>query len=125
MRRWGPVWALLAVLGCTSTQTGSSPEDARTDLAPTDLGKSLQVEIGADTVRFVFHVTNSGAQPLVLEFNSSARYDFEVRTPAEQEIWRWSADQMFAQVLGSDTVGPGQTRRYSAAWAPGNRRDLM
>jgi hypothetical protein len=90
-------------------------------MAETDLGKSLEVEVGADSVRFVFHLTNSGTQPLVLEFNSSARYDFEVRTPSGGEVWRWSADQMFAQVLGSDTLAPGQTRRYSAAWQPGNR----
>ena len=121
MRRWGPFWALLAVLGCTTPQSGDEPGETRTEMVQSDLGKSLEVEIRTDTVRFVFHSTNSGTQPLVLLFNSSARYDFEVRTPTGTEVWRWSADQMFAQVLGSDTLAPGQSRRYNASWAPGNK----
>jgi hypothetical protein len=57
----------------------------------------------------------------VLEFTSAARYDFEVRTPTGAEVWRWVAGQMFAQVLGADTVAAGATRKYSAVWAPGYR----
>jgi hypothetical protein len=112
---------LLAVLGCANSGPGNNPEETRTGLVPSDLGKSLEVEIGADTVRFVFHLTNSDTQPLVLEFASSARYDFEVRTAAGAEVWRWSADQMFAQVLGADTLRSGESREYSATWAPGDR----
>ena len=121
MRGWASLGVLLAGLGCTTTQSGDDQNETRTEMAQSDLGKSLEVEVGADSVRFVFHLTNSGTKPLVLEFNSSARYDFEVRTAAGEEVWRWSADQMFAQVLGSDTVGPGQSRRYSAAWQSGTR----
>jgi len=121
MRGWASLCVLLAGLGCTTTQSGDDQDGTRTEVAESDLGKSLEVEVRADSVRFVFHLTNSGTRPLVLEFNSSARYDFEVQTAAGAEVWRWSADQMFAQVLGSDTVAPGQSRRYSAVWLPGNR----
>lgn len=86
------------------------------------LVSSLEVEIGRDaTVGLVFHLTNSGTQPVVLEFNSGQRYDFEVRTAADSVVWRWSDDQMFTQALGSDTIAPGASREFRAPWTPGNR----
>ena len=121
MAGWRRGCTLVALLGCANPQPGEHPDETRAGLAHSDLVTSLEVETGADTVRFVLHVTNAGTQPVVLEFNSAARYDFEVRTPAGAEIWRWSAGHMFAQVLGTDTVAAGETRRYSAGWAAGNR----
>jgi hypothetical protein len=121
MRKW-TAWCLLAgLVGCTTKQPADQPEETRTGVVQSDLDKSIEVEVGRDTVRFVFHVTNSSTQPLVLEFNSSARYDFEVRTPGDAPVWRWSAGQMHAQVLGADTVAAGETLRYSAVWAHGNQ----
>jgi intracellular proteinase inhibitor BsuPI len=43
-----------------------------------------------------------------LEFSDSQRYDFVIRDPAGREVWRWSRDQVFAQVLGTEIIGPAR-----------------
>ena len=90
-------------------------------MTQSDVGTSLEVDVGRDSVGFALHVTNSGTQPLVLEFNNAQRYDFEVQTAAGQRIWRWSDDMGFAAALGSETIGAGESREYRESWAPGNR----
>jgi hypothetical protein len=45
-----------------------------------------------------------------LEFSDSQRYDFVIRDPAGREAWRWSGDQVFAQVLGTEIIGPARTQ---------------
>lgn len=86
-----------------------------------DLVTSIEVEVGAGTVRFVLHLTNPTAQPIRLEFASSQRYDFEVQTPAGGEVWRWSADQMFGQMLSEESIAAGSSREFTVTWQPGNR----
>ena len=87
-----------------------------------DLVPSLEVEVARDTVNFVLHLTNSGTQPLVLEFNSSQRYDFQVRTPAGDAVWTWSADKVFGQMVGSETIASGDSREFRDHWAAGGRK---
>jgi hypothetical protein len=43
-----------------------------------------------------------------LEFSDSQRYDFVIRDSEGREVWRWSGDQVFAQVLGSEIIGPAR-----------------
>ena len=81
------------------------------------LVSTLQVEAGADSVRFVLLVTNADQAPLALEFATAQRYDFAVRDGG-REVWRWSAGRGFAQVLGSEALAPGETRTYAERWRP-------
>lgn len=85
------------------------------------LATSVEVEVGANTVRMVLHVTNPSNQPVVLEFSSGQRYDFAVRMVGGAEVWRWSADQMFTQALGTQTIGPGATVDFTETWNHGGR----
>jgi hypothetical protein len=48
----------------------------------------------------------------VLEFSSSQRYDFQIADRAGTVAWHWSADRMFAQMLGSERLAPGATREF-------------
>jgi hypothetical protein len=113
---------LAALLACTNAPPGEQPDETRTDVAPdNDLVTSLEIEVGARDVRFVLHVTNPSAQPVTLEFANAQRYDFVVQTAAGAEVWRWSADQMFAQMLGEETLAAGASRDYSETWRPGER----
>jgi hypothetical protein len=45
-------------------------------------------------------VVNNGADSVELVFKSSQRYDFYI-FKGDEEIWRWSADKMFAMVIGT------------------------
>jgi hypothetical protein len=105
------------LLGCGGPKLGEAPEGDWTTVRA-DLVTSIEAEVRGDSVYFGLHVTNPGIEPLTLEFNTAARYDFEVRTPDGAEVWRWSSDQMSAQVLGSEPIAPGETLRYRASWAP-------
>lgn len=60
-------------------------------------------------------VRNTGTVARTLNFRSSRRYDFVV-TQAGKEIWRWSAGKMFAQMLGTLKVEPGETLKYTETW---------
>jgi hypothetical protein len=84
--------------------------------SPPGLGSSMNVRVVADTVVLEIHVTNVAASPIVLEFGSTQRYDFEIATAAGEALWRWSAARSFAQVVEQETLQPGETRRYSATW---------
>lgn len=112
-----PLLALLAAAAaCRPPAPGSAP-------APEEpayrgpLVSSLQVEPGADSVRFVMQVTNPTTAPLRLSYTSGMTHDFTVRDGA-REVWRWSADRSFVQSLVSISLGAGETRSYTAVWRP-------
>lgn len=81
------------------------------------LVSSLQVETSSDSVRFVLQVTNASDAPVELEFPSGQSFDFVVARGGA-ELWRWSADRMFTQAIRNETLAPGETRTYEAAWRP-------
>ncbi|MFC7155337.1 BsuPI-related putative proteinase inhibitor [Halomarina halobia] len=63
-------------------------------------------------VTFAFTVENTGDEPVSLTFADAARADFVV-----DERWRWSDGRLFAQVLGEETLAPGESRTYEGAWS--------
>lgn len=100
----------LVWVGCATLQEEGA---VSSPLAPT-----LQVRIERDSVVLDLHVTNVSEEPVRLEFPTSQRFDFVVERESGAELWRWSEGRMFAQVLGTETVAPGSTLHYRAAWAP-------
>lgn len=70
------------------------------------LDTSLAVTTG-EGVGFTFVVTNVGTEPIELTFRNSGRADFIVYED-DEEIWRWSDGQMFAQVIQSARLEPGE-----------------
>jgi len=62
-------------------------------------------------INLILHVINRGAEPVTLHFLSAQRYDVAVKNLEGQEIWRWSNGQMFAQVMGEETLQPGRRAR--------------
>jgi hypothetical protein len=121
MMRMGAMVLVLAAFGC-GAKDAPEPNPANLDegaLGAKTLASSVEVEVGAKTVRLVFHVTNPTNRPVPLEFTSGQRYDFAIRTSAGTDVWTWSADKMFAQALGTDTLAAGATVDYTTTWAPG------
>lgn len=103
------VGAVFVIFGC-----GPGPES--TPEAGGELASTLEVQVERDAVRLELRVTNPTAAPVILEYPTSQRYDFAVLRPDGGEVWRWSAERMFAQVLGTETLGPGETVEYGAGW---------
>lgn len=123
MTRSTTVLLLAGLLGCSNNQASeSAPAQISVEgVAMNRLASSVEVEVGANNVRLVLHVTNPTNRPVTLEFSSAQRYDFAVRSPDGQEIWRWSKDMGFAAALGSQVVAPGETVRFTETWQPGGR----
>jgi hypothetical protein len=59
-------------------------------------------------------VFNYSQIPVTFNFRTSQRYDFIIYNSKGAEVWRWSADKMFLQVLGELTLNPGETVTYTA-----------
>lgn len=81
----------------------------------------LDVAVADTTVEFTFSVTNTGTEPIDLEFRSGKSVDFAV--DSDEEIWRWSDDRMFTQAVRTRTLMAGDSITQTAIWetpSPGN-----
>ncbi|WP_331232502.1 BsuPI-related putative proteinase inhibitor [Natronorarus salvus] len=79
------------------------------------LSSSLDATADGDGVRFVYTVTNDGEEPVKLSFRSGQSFDVLVDEGGD-ERWRYSDGRMFTQVLRSETLEPGETKRYETTW---------
>jgi hypothetical protein len=115
--------ALVGLVACgapSGDQAGAPAADTVAEMPEEPLASSLSVHVN-DSVRFRLDLTNTTGAPLVLEFGSAQRFDIGVQDGAGEDVWRWSADRSFAQVLGADTLAAGETVSYDAEWAHGDR----
>lgn len=76
---------------------------------------SLDVTVN-DEVSFRLSVTNGDDAPVELTFRDAGQADFVVSTPDGEEVWRWSDSRMFAQVLGTARLEPGETATFEGTW---------
>jgi hypothetical protein len=79
---------------------------------------SVQASTFGDTVRFVLQVTDTARTPVDLVFPTSQSYDFVVKQDG-RELWRSSAGRAFAQAVRRERWRSGETKSYTAVWAPG------
>lgn len=75
----------------------------------------LDVAVAADAVEFAFSVANAGTEPVALEFRDSKIVDVAVYRD-DEEVWRWSEGQMFAQALRAETLEPGESFTRDVVW---------
>jgi hypothetical protein len=112
--------ALALLAACHPPAPGAAPAEAGGTggaESPGPLVASFQIRPAADSVAFTLAVTNSGREPLALEFRSGQTYDFAV-SDRGREVWRWSAERMFTQALRTETLAPGQTLTWRELWRP-------
>lgn len=93
--------------------------------APAGLAASLGARVHGDTVGFTLHISNSSNGPVHVEFATGQRYDFEVGTPAGEQLWKWSAARSFAAVLGTETLTPGESLEYREDWPGAPRGEFV
>lgn len=68
---------------------------------------------------------NIGGGPVSLTFYSGQRFDLLARRPRGDEVWRWSHDKAFIQVVTTVLLRPGEVlggRPDKATW---DQRDLQ
>lgn len=107
---------MVSLSACAPREGAPVDESGQAD----ELVATMEVEAGSGEVRLALHVTNVSAGPVELEFSTGQRFDFVVTRVNGEQLWRWSADRVFTQALGTETLAAGGTVRYTAEWpAPG------
>jgi hypothetical protein len=97
------------VSGCQSPRGGQdSAIEARAGTAEVSLllRASQAVYTPGEPLELTLEVVNHSARPVTLNFRTAQRYDLLIQNTQGQEVWRWSAEQMFAQMLGQETLSP-------------------
>ncbi|WP_051382053.1 BsuPI-related putative proteinase inhibitor [Sediminibacillus sp. JSM 1682029] len=61
---------------------------------------------------YQYSVTNESEEKIKLEFTSSQRYDYEITNDAGEQIFLYSSVTSFAQVMGEETIDPGEKLQY-------------
>lgn len=77
-----------------------------------------------EPIGITLRLVNRTKEEVTLEFSDAQRYDLVIRDTAEKEVWRWSRDHAFAQVLGSETLGAARPQleyraQFGGPLAPG------
>lgn len=67
-------------------------------------------------INMALQVYNYSRIPVTLDFTTSQRYDFAIYNSKGREVWRWSDDKAFLQVLGQVTLSPGESILYTTAY---------
>lgn len=79
------------------------------------LASALDVTV-KEGVAFAFHVTNTGARKLEVQFPSGQAYDLAVLDEAGREVWRWSKGRMFTQSLQNKVLRASDSLSYDTRW---------
>lgn len=82
---------------------------------------SLEARVSTDgtdstTVAFRFTVTNTGAEPLELQFSDAAKAEFVVQNEG-REVWRFTEGRAFMQMLSAERLAPEESTTYDGEWA--------
>lgn len=104
---------------CSTGGSGGATADSMPDpqaAAPGGVTTVLTLAVErvgpGDSIPLALHVVNGTPDPLVLEFTSSQRYNLWIAPATGEPIWTWAADKLFAQMMGQETVAPGDTIEY-------------
>jgi hypothetical protein len=113
--------ALLVAAACSTPGSGDAAIDSMPDSMPAaEAGPGLHAILSldsttvgpGDTIRFAMRVVNGTADTAVLEFTSTQRVDLWITRPDGESVYTWSMDKLFGQMLGQDSVAPGDTLEF-------------
>ncbi|MGM0843831.1 MAG: BsuPI-related putative proteinase inhibitor [Bacillota bacterium] len=69
--------------------------------------------------QFVYTVRNETENEVTFEFSSSQRYDYAVKDASGATVFLYSSAAAFMQVLGTETLAPGEELSYTIELPPG------
>lgn len=100
------------------------PAGRRESVTATLSSENPQVNVGVSPslngYDIVIVAINTSDKLLPFRFNSSQTYDIVITNEAGKEVWRWSREHFFTQVVRSDSIRPKGRWQFQETW---NRRD--
>ena len=66
--------------------------------------------------RFVLTVANNTEHAMAFRFNTGQSYDFVVSANSGAEIWRWSQERGFTQMIRDEQLAPKSKWTYEVVW---------
>lgn len=79
------------------------------------LASSLSATTQDGSVAFRYEVRNEGSETVDLQFTSGQTHDVIVRRDGD-DVWRFAAGRMFAQMLQSESIPSGENLTYECSW---------
>ncbi len=114
----GVLVGLLALTGVAASATVDRVEGPLT----VEASLSKRTYVPGEPVEVTLVARNTGSAPLGIVFTSGQRYDLIVRRPRGDEVWRWSHDQAFVQVVQTALLRPQEAMAFRGAW---DQQDLQ
>jgi hypothetical protein len=102
----------------------ASPAGRRESVTATLSSENPQMNVGVSPslngYDIVIVVINTSDKLLPFRFNSGQTFDIVITNETGKEVWRWSREHFFTQVVRSDSIRPKGRWQFQEAW---NRRD--
>ena len=105
----------LITLSCGQAGSPTSP---LSHLGQPMSGLTLSVNTiqGTGNMTFRIDVKNTGTATEILNFGSSQFFDIEVTDQSGILVWRWANEKVFAAVMWSLQLAPGESSSDEAVW---------
>lgn len=109
--RWlGAVVLIIALVASCQHPVGRQDPGVEAQSGASDVSLVLRATKGVYTqgepLELTLKVVNRSPRPVTLGFRTSQRYDLLIQNAQGQEVWRWSGERMFAQMLGQEVLSP-------------------
>jgi hypothetical protein len=69
-----------------------------------------------EPIEMTLRLVNCASRPVTRTFPNAQRYDFSMKILDGDEVWRWSDDMAFAEVLGEETYQPAEQVTFVETW---------
>jgi hypothetical protein len=113
----------LAALGCVRGEETVPGPDFETRLTLKDAaGKKASAFRSSETITLVVTIRNRSDAARTLTLPTSQTHDCIVYAGKGEEVWRWSAGRMFAQVMTETAFASGESRSFTATWDQTDRK---
>lgn len=108
--------AVFAALTACSRSAGPERTENQAQMTAGSLHLTLQTDQSTyrsgEPITLVLILDNRSNLTTTLRFSSGQRYDFQIAGASGATAWTWSADQVFIQSLGSESLAPDGTLEY-------------
>jgi hypothetical protein len=106
----GSIVLIVALVASCQHPVGRQESGVEVESGTSDVSLVLSATKGVyaqgEPLELTLEVVNRNPRPVTLGFRTSQRYDLLIQNAQGQEVWRWSAERMFAQMLGQEVLSP-------------------